>query len=310
MYSCKVRSYAKVNLSLNVTGTADGYHLLDSVAASVDIWDTLVLRKRRDKLVNVYMHGKGSEGIPFASNNAVRAAELFCAAFGTRGVDAEVYKDIPMGAGLGGSSADAAGILRGMAKLYGVDPARLPALAAQLGSDTVYMLEGGFARLTGRGEKVERLSSPRRYHMLLIFPKASVSTPACFAEYDKNPDPLRADSARMAQAVAAGDFSRVAENVYNALGAPACALEPEVGEALEFARSLSPSACAVTGSGSAVFALFEAEELCRWAKSRCRKFGSRVVHTVDGTKRKNTMRNPFVLSEEEVEEARGERAED
>ena len=117
MFAATVKSYAKVNLALNVTGCAGGYHLLDSVVASVDICDTVRAKPRKDALVNVYMRGMGSEGIPPEGNNAVRAAEAFVRAFGTKGADIQIDKDIPIGAGLGGSSADAAGVLNALAKV-------------------------------------------------------------------------------------------------------------------------------------------------------------------------------------------------
>ena len=299
MFPVKVKSFAKVNLSLNISGTAGGYHLIDTVVAPIDIYDAVCVRPRADRLVGVCMHGKGSEGIPPEKNNAVKAGEAFVSAFGTRGADIEIYKDIPMGAGLGGSSADAAGVLNAMAKLYKVkDDAALKALADALGSDTGYMLGGGFARLSGRGERVEPLKSPRTYHMLLFVPGTPVSTAECYRRYDAAPDPLRADSAALSRALAAGDFAGVAKNVYNALQAPACALNGEVAEALEAAASFSPSACAVTGSGSAVFALFESEELCLWAKSRYRgKFVVRAVRTVQ--KGGPALRSPFALGEGE-----------
>ena len=117
-------------------------------------------------------------------------------------------------------------------------------------------------------------------------------------KYDESPDALRADTARLCAALAAGDFGGVAANVYNALGAPACALDPECAAALEAARELSPSACAVTGSGSAVFALYESEELCRWAKSRYRgKIKTRVVKTVEPMRGGPLVRNPYRLDE-------------
>ena len=119
--------------------------------------------------------------------------------------------------------------------------------------------------------------------MLLLLPEGTVSAGACYGEYDRSPDPLRADSARLSAALARGDFAGVCANVYNALGAPACALCEGTAEALALARSLSPAACAVTGSGSAVFALFESEELCLWAREKCRGrkgLRAQVVHTV------------------------------
>ena len=296
VFPAKVRICAKVNLSLNISGTSGGMHLIDTVVAPVDIYDTVCAKPRADTLVNVYMHGRGSESIPPEANNAVKAGEAFVAAFGTRGADIEIYKDIPMGAGLGGSSADAAGVLNALAKLYkGGDRAALKEIADSLGSDTGYMLGGGFARLTGRGERAEPLSCPKDLHMLLFLPPSPVSTAECYRRYDAAPDPLRADSARLAAALERGDTAAVAQNVYNALQKPACALNAEVAEALEAAASFSPLACAVTGSGSAVFALFGSEELCRWAKSRYRgKLPARVVRAA-ATRRPQMPRNPFVL---------------
>ena len=282
MFSAKVKSYAKINLSLNIAGTAGGYHLIDSAVCSIDIYDTVCAKPRRDALVNVYMHGRGSEFIPPEKNNAVKAGEAFVSAFGTRGADIEIFKDIPVGAGLGGSSADAAGVLNALAKLYKIDaPAELKALADGLGSDTGY--------------------SPRQYNMLLFLPDSPVSTPACYKKYDGSPDPLRADTARLCAALAAGDFAGVAANAYNALGVPACALNPECAAALAAAGALSPSACAVTGSGSAVFALFESEELCRWAKSRYRgKIKTRIVKTVEPRRGGAFLRSPYRLNESDT----------
>ena len=232
MFATKVRSYAKVNLSLNINGTAGGYHLIDSVVVPIDVCDTVRAKPRRDSLINVYMHGMGSESIPPEKNNAVKAGEAFAAAFGTRGADIEIYKDIPIGAGLGGSSADAAGVLNALAKMYKVtDRAALKAIADSLGSDTGYMLGGGFARISGRGERVEPLAG-MPLHMLLILPPTSVSAGECYREYDAAPDAPRTDSARLAEALAAGDFAGVAQNVYNALAAPAGRLNADVAEAL------------------------------------------------------------------------------
>lgn len=294
MFATKVKSYAKVNLSLNINGTAGGYHLIDSVVVPIDVCDTVRAKPRRDSLINVYMRGMGSESIPPEKNNAVKAGEAFAAAFGTRGADIEIYKDIPIGAGLGGSSADAAGVLNALAKMYKVtDRAALKAIADSLGSDTGYMLGGGFARISGRGERVEPLAG-MPLHMLLILPPTSVSAGECYREYDAAPDAPRTDSARLAEALAAGDFAGVAQNVYNALAAPASRLNADVAEALAQAAAFSPSAYGVSGSGSAVFALFESEELCRWAKSRYRgKFRTRVVSAKPAAKM--SLRNPFAL---------------
>ena len=102
MNTVKIKAYAKINLTLDVTGVSEGYHLLDSFVASISLYDLLVVRKRKDKLVSVTMHGMDSKGIPPESNNAFRAGEAFVRRFSTTGADITVYKNIPMGAGLGG----------------------------------------------------------------------------------------------------------------------------------------------------------------------------------------------------------------
>ena len=126
MNTVKIKAYAKINLTLEIEGMENGYHLLDSLVASVDIFDLLVLKKRKGRLSAVTMHGMGSESIPPERNNALKAAEEFSAEFGTDGADITVFKNIPIGTGLGGSSADISGVLKGMARLYGIeDEARL-----------------------------------------------------------------------------------------------------------------------------------------------------------------------------------------
>ena len=133
----KILAYAKLNLTLDVTGKTGEYHDLDSVAVTINLFDKIIAKKRKDKLVNVTMRGMGSEKLVPEENNAVRAGEAFVKAFSTLGADITIYKEIPMGAGLGGSSADAAGVLNALAKMYAVkDEKKLKELADGLGSDT------------------------------------------------------------------------------------------------------------------------------------------------------------------------------
>ncbi len=279
MERARCKSYAKINLTLKITGEEGGFHTLDSVVASVDLYDLIVLKKRRDKLVSTTMRGCGSELIPFESNNAVRAAESFIQAFDTDGADITVYKNIPMGLGLGGSSADAAGVLNGLARLYGVnDLAKLKLLADQNGSDTRYMLTGGFARLFGRGDIVKQIESGMRLDILLLAPKQTVSTAECYKRFRQaysQPD----DSAE--QALERGDKYALAECVCNDLTAPAITLSDEVQTALDELKQFDPLAVNMTGSGSGVYAVFETPEFCAYAKSRYRgKFRAIQLKTV------------------------------
>ena len=282
MNTVRLNAHAKVNLTLDITGTEDGYHMLDSLVATVNLSDRIVVRRRKDNLVRVVMHGMGSEGIPPEENNAVKAAEGFVSRFSTTGADITVYKNIPVGAGLGGSSADAAGVLRGMAKLYDItDMGALKSLADGFGSDTGYLLTGGFARIRGRGERVESFPLPE-LHMLLICPESGVSTAHCYREYDRFGRIYEPRTARVLELFKTPEWA--ARLFGNDLAEAAISLNPDVGVALSEARSFSPLGAGVTGSGSAVFAVFETKELCEWAKSRYRgKFRTYVVHSVEIT---------------------------
>lgn len=268
--NASVKAYAKLNLTLCVTGIADGYHMLDSLVCSVDTFDLIKLKKRRDRLVGIEMHGRGTESLPFEENNAVKAAEAFMEKFGTNGADITVYKNIPVGAGLGGSSADISGVIRGMSRLYGAGgESEIKALADTLGSDTGYMLTGGFARLTGRGERVERLNIERRLHFLLLVPKNGVSTAECYRLYDKTPHG-EASSSNALKALYSGDIAGFGANLNNDLYAPATILNPDVKRAYDELKAFNPLGVNMTGSGSGVYAIFETAELCAWAKSRYR----------------------------------------
>ncbi|MBO5526202.1 MAG: 4-(cytidine 5'-diphospho)-2-C-methyl-D-erythritol kinase [Clostridia bacterium] len=297
-----VRSYAKINLTLDITGVKDGYHMLRSVVSSIDLSDTIRLSKRKTNRVT--MHGMGSESVPPEKNNAFKAAELFSATFGTEGADVTVYKDIPMCGGLGGSSADAAGVLRGMQKLYGVGTdEEIKALADRLGSDTGYMLKGGYALIEGRGEIVTPIPSERTLYLLLFLPKAEVSTPQCYALYDSIG--RRSEKTDVCvEAIAHGTVSEIAESFSNDLLLPAIEIAPEVQTAIDEAKLFSPLGVNMTGSGSVVYALFETRELCEWAQSRYKGKCRTIVTRTIVPKEAKEWGNPFRLSEEEIQKAR------
>lgn len=300
MNTVRVNAYAKLNLTLDITGRENGYHMLDSLVVTVDLADRIVAKKRKDGLISVSMHGMGSESIPPEENNAQRAGEAFAERFQTRGADITVYKNIPIGAGMGGSSADAAGVLNAMAKLYDItDRAALKELADRLGSDTGYLLDGGFARIRGRGERVERFGYAPRLCFLVLVPKEGISTAECYRRYDGLGKEYAPRTERVLEELRAGNPHWAARIFGNALFEAARSLYPATGEAVNELKAFSPLGTGMTGSGSAAFALFSEEELCEWAKSRyggkCRAY---TVKSVDPSARKG-WRNPFAADETE-----------
>ena len=271
----RTNAYAKLNLTLDVTGIENGYHMLDTLVTTVDLFDRIVVKKRKDALCRIVMHG--GPFIPPEENNALAAAEAFVKAFGTNGADIAVYKNIPVGAGMGGSSADAAGVLRALGELYGVqDEIAIKALADRFGSDTGYLLTGGFARLTGRGERVERLNFCEKLHILALVPREGVSTPQCFAAYDEAGEAFAPRTQKAVNELLRGNVQEGARYFSNALYKAACSIVPAVRDALTDLKCFSPWGAGMTGSGRACYALFENRELCEWAKSRytggCRAF--------------------------------------
>lgn len=278
--NARVKAYAKLNLTLDVTGVADGYHMIDSLVCSVDLFDLIKIRTRSDGKVNVIMHSMGFEALPPENNNAYKAAVAYMNRFSTRGADITVYKNIPSGAGLGGSSADAAGVIRGMNKLYGLgSESELKELADSLGSDTGYMLTGGFARLEGRGEKVSFLECNKQLDFLLLAPESGVSTAECYKLCDGFNRHIYGTQNAVDALICGGEA--LGASLCNALYEPAVRLNADVKTAYEELESFSPSGVNMTGSGSAVYALFDSREMCGWAKSRYRgKFYCTVLKSV------------------------------
>lgn len=269
MNTVRVNAYAKLNLTLDITGTANGYHMLDSLVVTVNLSDRIVVRKRKDNTVRVVMHGMGTETLPPELNNAQRAGEAFVERFQTKGADVTVYKNIPVGAGLGGSSADVAGVLNALARLYDIgDFQAVKELADGIGSDAGYLLTGGLARMRGRGERVETLAMQPELDFLVLAPRRGVNTAQCFRAYDEagKTNPPRTE--RALELLRSGNQEWAARVFGNALYDSANSLNPQVGEALSALRGFSPLGAGMTGSGSACYALFASRELCEWAKSR------------------------------------------
>lgn len=266
------KAYAKINLTLEITGVEEKYHVLDSLVASVDLYDEIKIKKRTDDYSTVRMQGMGSEDIPSNDNNAVKAALAFSRQFKTNGVDIIIKKNIPLGGGLGGSSADASGVLYAMAKLYEIeDTSALERLAESLGSDTKYMLSGGYKRMQGRGDILTETGIEQALYLLLLCPSSSVSAGACYKKYDELPKTLQwLESATdgCIKALQLGDIKQAVTYIRNDLYIPARHLNEDVGKAMEEMQALNPVALGMTGSGSCVFGVFPSMRAVNEAKKK------------------------------------------
>ena len=283
---------AKVNLSLNITGgTSGGYHCLDTVMVSVNIADTIVVSKRKDRDITVKMLDSNGNVIQIENkyNSAYKAAYALINGFNLGGVDIVITKRIPFAAGMGGSSADAAGVIAAISKIFNVDVKSSSAyiIAFKSGSDVPYMLDGGCAHVTGRGEKVEKIAFDGALHMVVAKGKSGCSTKASYDKFDMINNWKRGNSAAMIKALKNSDSDAVAENLINDLQTPSVLICPEIQTTLNILQSTNPLGCIMSGSGSACFAVYRTAALAETAEisikdkldfvSACRTVPSSIV---------------------------------
>lgn len=253
-----IQAPAKINLTLDITGRrADGYHLLDTVMQTVTLCDEVAVSLTGDGRIALTLH---ETDLPVSSSNtAYRAAEAFFRETGRQnpGVAIAVTKRIPMQAGLGGGSADAAGVLAALDRLCDT---RLPLselcrIGLTVGADVPFCLWGGTARATGVGEVLSTLPALPDCSVVIVKPDIGVSTAAAYNAVDAYPFGTGVSSDMAAAALKAKDLAAVGRHLYNAFER---ALQlPETARICEMALSHGAVGSRMTGSGSAVFALFE-----------------------------------------------------
>ena len=214
----KIEGKAKINLTLDILGKRpDGYHEVSMIMQSIALHDTLSLEKRREGIglkINVPWM-KADE-----SNLVWKAAALVQERCGLKGgVNIRLTKRIPVAAGLAGGSADAAAVLRGMDKLYGLglSDEELCALGAELGSDIPFCLMGGTMLSTGRGEVLRRLKGMPTAWVVLAKPRVSVSTAWAYQNYDEQGAERHPDNALVEQKIIAQDLKEMAPLLCNVL---------------------------------------------------------------------------------------------
>jgi 4-diphosphocytidyl-2-C-methyl-D-erythritol kinase len=252
-----VRAHAKVNLDLRVLGTRpDGYHELRTVFQSIELHDTLVCEDRP----GVFALKCRRPGVPLDSSNLVwRAASSLWAALGRAGEPRDtlvtIQKSIPVQAGLGGGSANAAAALVGLGRLWGGAPmSLLREVGAGIGSDVPFFLSGGTALGLGRGEEIYPLVDLPPHWIVVILPPFGVSTGEAYAWYDEDRTAGLKES-REIQVLPVPWPTRAAQMI-NDLEPPVVRRHPEIGSIKAALRDAGASASAMSGSGSAVFGLF------------------------------------------------------
>ncbi|MFN8034393.1 MAG: 4-(cytidine 5'-diphospho)-2-C-methyl-D-erythritol kinase [Acidimicrobiia bacterium] len=252
---------AKLTLSLHVEGVRDdGYHELDALAVALDDpHDTLTVVDAT-RGVSIEVRGPAAGGVPATDANlAVLAARRVLDEVGApRGVAIALWKEIPAGAGLGGGSSDAAGVLRTLGRAYGVPDVRLVELAGHLGSDVPACLAGGSVRMRGRGERLEPVELAGILRVVVVVPPFGCPTPAVYRAWDELGGP-RTGRVVPAPLPVAG----LLDELRNDLEPAAEHVEPRLRAFREDVEAIAGRPVLMAGSGSA-YAICVDDEPDRW----------------------------------------------
>jgi 4-diphosphocytidyl-2-C-methyl-D-erythritol kinase len=254
-----IRAHAKINLDLRVLGTRlDGFHELRTVFQAISLHDTLTfLPSEGPFTIDCDM-----SSFPLDRTNLIwKAADALWRSLrrvGTvRDVLVRVDKQIPMQAGLGGGSANAAAALMGLARFWHlhVRPAQLTDVAATLGADVPFFLSGGTALGLGKGDEIYPLADLAPHWIVLVFPGFGVSTADAYGLYEADRQLDR--TLRPEPQYVPGPWPSRAAQMVNDLEAPIARLHPEIDQMKATLRRAGALAAAMTGSGSTVFGLFQ-----------------------------------------------------
>jgi len=276
----EVYARAKINLTLDVLGKRpDGYHQVETVMQSIELHDCLQFTPLEDGVSLTVAGGEVSAG---ADNLVYRAALLMRKLAGdNKGVSIKLNKHIPVAAGLGGGSADAAATLSALNEIWGIRlPAReLLSLGEKLGSDVPFCLLGGTALAGGRGELLESLPPCPRMGLVLVKPSFGVSTASVYHAYDSCPPGKKPETAAMIKAIGEGDIDCIVQNLANVLEIVAISMHPEIAGIKERLLEAGALGVLMSGSGPTVFGVAADLAAARAVAGRYQDCGERVLAT-------------------------------
>lgn len=266
-----VRCAAKVNLFLDIRGRRpDGYHDIVSVMCPIDVRDTLVATPLPPKegfriIINNANIPSGEENTVWKASKALaRAANVpMCALI-------RLYKQIPVAAGLGGGSSDAAGALVALNKLWnlGFKQSELIEIAKSIGADVPFFLQGGWALVEGYGDVIKPLNIKLQLWMLLVKPPVEVPTSWAYKVWDLKGKPENRDPTLLIEALQRGDLNAIGEHLYNAFEKVVSETHTEISYLKKLLMRTEPLGIVMSGSGPTLVALFASKSDAESAKQR------------------------------------------
>ncbi|WP_161979246.1 4-(cytidine 5'-diphospho)-2-C-methyl-D-erythritol kinase [Streptococcus sp. S784/96/1] len=252
---------AKINLGLDIAGKhPDGYHELSMIMVSVDLNDYITLKLLESDEIKM---SSDNHKMPLDEKNDVyKAALLLKEKYSiTKGVDITLQKSIPICAGLGGGSSDAAATIRGLNKLWHLEMSKeeMIEIGFQIGSDVPYCLEAGCSLVTGKGEIVERLETSLSSWVVLVKPHFGISTRTVFPKVDLETI-SRVDILSLKKALLAKDYEGMISYMGNSLEDVTIARKPFIQKIKDRMLKCGADVTLMTGSGPTVFALCPTEK--------------------------------------------------
>jgi len=258
-----VRAPAKINLSLLIAGQRpDGFHEIETVMAKVNFFDEILIRQGQKSGIELLC--KGPYWAPAGKQNLIyKAAEILLDRCHSQvNLKITLTKNIPAGSGLGSASSDAAAALLGLNRFLqlAVEPQQFNDLAAALGSDVAFFLDGPLAFCTGKGEKIKKLNENFNFLALLILPDVTVSTKKVYANYKHNSALYEKLSGQINSYIRKNRIDLVVKMRTNMLQTSCFGLVDGLAELKAQIESAAIGPCCLSGSGSAMFCIIDSRD--------------------------------------------------
>jgi len=252
----KIKAYAKINLGLKIVGkNENNYHLLDMVMLPISLCDNIEILKREDEQIFVEV----TNGVYLPDDNSMtKAIKLMQEKYKfNNGFDVKIEKNIPMQAGMGGGTSDAAAIIIAVNELMNINASlkELEEIAIKVGSDVVYSLYSTLSRIQGTGEIYTKIDKEFKYPILIVKPRSGIKTKDCFNLYNKEKDEISNDTIDNLIKVLNKDLLIVRKYAKNSLLKPAKKLVPIINKIIRTLVEYNVELIQMSGSGSTVYGI-------------------------------------------------------
>ncbi|MFV0361757.1 MAG: 4-(cytidine 5'-diphospho)-2-C-methyl-D-erythritol kinase [Suipraeoptans sp.] len=261
MERIKLKSYGKINLSLDVLGRREnGYHDLVMIMQSVGLYDEVIIERTKESGITIICDTKG---VPQDGRNiAYKAADLLIKEFQLdTGICITLNKKIPAAAGMAGGSSNAAAVIKGMNELFELQLTLddMKAFGVKLGADVPYCLQGGTCLAEGIGEILTVLPNMPDCFIAISNPPYEVSTAEVFNAIDNKKEYKHPDTESIIEGIKEQDISKIARNMGNVLESVTSVMHPDINRIKEIMNMCGAHGSMMTGSGPTVFGIFNDE---------------------------------------------------